>query len=181
MGAPTPLWVRQRVIEDWQAGHAVSTIVERHGLSRSSVYNMCRRYKEKGIDGLIADYSACGRPRAQERIYRAARFLRFLHRDWGAPLIRTVLEARYAGVPGTRTLQRWFKAAGLSTPRQKRPASERAKADQVHGCWQIDAKERLPAKASYLSIVDEHSGAFIEAPVFPLRTHQPGAPAPDAA
>ncbi len=173
MGAPTPLWIRQRVIEDYQAGCDVATIVSRNALSRSSVYNIYRRYKEGRV--LAADYSACGRPMTDERIYRAARYLRFLHPGWGAPLIHTFLQRRYKAVPTVRTLQRWFKAAGLTELRQKRVVTERVKADHVHGCWQIDAKERLPAKACYLSIVDEHSGAFLGTPVFPLLTDQSGA------
>lgn len=114
-----------------------------------------------------------------QRIYRAARYLKFLHRGWGAPLIVTFLKRRYSAVPSTRTLQRWFKAAGLTELRQKRPTSKHVKADEVHGCWQVDAKERLPAKACYLSIVDEHSGAFLETPVFPPLTNQSGTAATD--
>ena len=167
------------MIEDHKAGYTVAEIVDRVKLSRSSVYNICRRYKEQGPGGLGADYSACGRPMTDQRIYRAARYLKFLHRGWGAPLIGMFLKRRYGAVPSTRTLQRWFKAAGLTELRQKRPPSERVKADEIHGCWQLDAKERLPAKACYLSIVDEHSGAFLETPVFPLFTDQSGAAATD--
>lgn len=172
MGAPIPLWVRKRVIEDHQAGVSASTIAERHKLSRSSVYGLVRRYKEKNL--LAADYSACGRPRTTARIYRAARYLKYLHRSWGAPLIRALLQARYGEVPSTRTMQRWFKAAKLTEPREKRPVQSRARAGEIHGCWQIDAKERLPAKACYLTIVDEYSGACLAAPVFSLFKDQSG-------
>lgn len=177
MGAPTPLWTREQVIKDHQAGVHVETIATRHSISRASVYNICRRYREGRT--LAADYAACGRPKTDARIYRAARYLKYLHRDWGAPLIRTLLEQRYGDVPTERTLQRWFKAAHLTPLQQKRLPGTREKAAHVHGCWQIDAKERLASKACYLSIVDEHSGAFLQTPVFPLRTDKSGTTSTD--
>ncbi len=178
MGAPTPLWIREQVIKDHQAGVHVETIATRNGISRASVYNICRRYRE---GRLAADYTACGRPKPDERIYRAARYLKYLHRDWGAPLIRTLLAKRYRNnIPTARTLQRWFKAARLTPLRQRRLTGKGSdKAIHVHGCWQIDAKERLASKACYLSIVDEHSGAFLQTPVFPLCTDKPGTASTD--
>ena len=78
-----------------------------------------------------------------------------------------------------RTLQRWFKAAGLTRLRQKQPDSVQTKTCAVHQVWQIDAKERLPAQASYLSMIDEHSGAFLEAFVFPPRLYLAGSTCTD--
>jgi len=181
MGAPTPFWVRQRIIEARRNGERISAIAQRYGVSRTTVTNLWRRYQRQGPDGLAADYSACGRPANKGRLYRAARYLKYLHRSWGAPLIRTLLIERYGPhVPSARTLQRWFTAATLTVPRQKRPPVDRDKGQAVHAVWQIDAKERLPMQACYLSIVDEYSGALLEAPVFPLLSYQPGAAEADA-
>lgn len=165
MGAPTPLWVREQLVAGRLKGMSISELAAKHQLSESTARAIWRRYKRQ--QPLAADYSRCGRPPSEARIYRGARYLKYLHRSWGAPLIATLLTERYGSCVSVRTLQRWFKAANLTRLRQKQPSNVQAKACAVHQVWQIDAKERLPAQASYLSMIDEHSGAFLEAFVFP--------------
>jgi len=183
--------LRLLVVEQHLQGHSLAEIARTHKLSYATVRALWQRFKVRGRDGLAPDYSHCGRPgpRCDDRIYRAARYLKFLHRQWGAPLIRLKLEQRYGSenLPSVRTLQRWFKREGLTLPRKQLPQADSCWAKAPHEIWQLDAKEnlRLPSgeAACYLTIVDEHSGALLEAPVFPQGPHQSGcfeagAPAP---
>lgn len=184
MGQPLSMTLRLLLVEQHLQGQSLAQIARSHHLSYATVRTIWQRFEARGRQGLAPDYSRCGRPRRDDRIYRAARYLKFLHRQWGAPLIRLKLEQRYgSAIPSVRTLQRWFKRDGLTLPRKQLPRAKVAWAEAPHAIWQIDAKENLrlgPAEtssaevASYLTIVDEHSGALLEAPVFPHGPHQPG-------
>ena len=181
MGRALPTWMRQRIVEEHLAGKSLTEIAREHALSYSTVCRCWHRYQERGCDGLAPDYPNCGKqgPSQQDLVYRAARWLKFLHRAWGAPLIRLKLEARYRDrtLPSVRTFQRWFKKAGLTPLRKRLPDQKRCWAKTPHQIWQIDAKERLrlPSgqRACYLTIVDECSGALLEALVFPPQPHLP--------
>lgn len=182
MGRALPNWTRRRIVEEHRAGKTLTEIAHQHQLSYSTVCRCWQRYKRQGLEGLTPDYQNCGRagPDERELPYRAARYLKRLHPGWGAALIRTKLQLRYPdlALPSVRTLQRWFKRAGLSRLRKELPKQERPWAKTVHEVWQVDAKERLSLeegeRACYLTMVDEHSGALLEAPVFPPQPDQPG-------
>jgi transposase len=181
MGQPLSMTLRLLLVEQHLQGHSLAQLARTHQLSYATVRALWQRFQARGREGLAPDYSPCGRPgpRPDDPLYRAARYLKFLHRFWGAPLIRLKLEQRYGpAIPSVRTLQRWFKRDGLTLPRKQLPQAEVAWAEAPHAIWQIDAKEnlRLPSgeAACYLTIVDEHSGALLEAPVFPHGLHQPG-------
>ncbi len=175
MGRALPTWMRQRVVQQHLEGTSLAEIARSHNLSYSTVRNCWHRYREGGLDSLAPDYANCGRtgPNEQDLAYRAARYLKFLHRQWGAPLIRLKLQQRYRALPlpSVRTFQRWFKKAGLVPQRKRLPEPKQRWAKAPHEIWQIDAKERITLaegeKACYLTMVDERSGALLEAPVFP--------------
>ncbi len=179
MGHALPTWMRQRIIEEHLNGKPLTQIAREQTLGYATVRRCWHRYQERGFDGLAPDYTNCGKqaPGQQDLIYRAARWLKFLHRGWGAPLIRLKLEARYPdhALPSVRTFQRWFKKAGLTPLRRRLPEQRRCWAKTPHQIWQIDAKERLGLscgeQACYLTIVDECSGALLEALVFPPRPY----------
>ena len=182
MGRALATWMRRRVVEQHLNGTSLAEIARTEGLSYATVRKCWHRYKQRGLEGLAPDYGNCGRagPSPHDGVYRAARYLKYLHRDWGAPLIHLHLRQRYgaAGLPSVRTLQRWFAQAGLCRRRQRLPVPERRWAQAPHEVWQIDAKEQITLsggeKACYLTMVDEHSGALLEAPVFPPQPHQSG-------
>lgn len=182
MAQPMPMALRLLVVDEHLQGYSLAEIARTHKLSYSTVRACWHRFKKRGREGLAPDYSRCGRPgpRPEDRLYRAARYLKFLHRRWGAPLIRLRLEQRYGpeDLPSLRTLQRWFKHAGLTQPRKQLPQPEPTWAKAPHAVWQLDAKEHLRLgsgqHACYLTIVDEHSGALLGAPVFPQGPHQSG-------
>ena len=176
--------LRRRVIDAHLKGEPLNAIAERENLSYSSVRNYWRRYRERGFAGLAPDYQHCGRKRVgdDDLIYRATRYLKFRHRQWGAALIQLKLKQRYPDrtLPSVRTMQRWFKKAGLTPLRKQLPKPDKRWAATPHEIWQIDAKERLTlqdgTQASYLTVTDEHSGALLASPVFPLLPHQQSKP-----
>ncbi len=171
---------RRRIIEAHLKGEPLKAIAIRENLSYSSVRTYWRRYSQSGLEGLAPSYQKCGRkgPSHTDLIYRAARYLKFCHRQWGAPLIRLKLEQRYPQehLPTVRTLQRWFKKANLSPLRKQVPEPEKPWAEAPHEIWQIDAKEQLTlqdgSRACYLTVTDEHSGALLASPVFPPLSYQ---------
>lgn len=170
--------IRRRIVEAHLAGESLTAIAERENVSYSCVRTYWRRYREDGFEGLSPDYQNCGRRARSDLIYRAARYLKYRHRGWGAPLIQLKLKQRYpnAQLPSVRTLQRWFKRAHLRPLKKQLPKPTRQWAQAVHEVWQIDAKEQLTlddgTKACYLSVTDEHSGALLESPLFPPQPNQ---------
>lgn len=153
------------------------------GVPYATLRNLWQRHNQNPSEGLKTRYHHCGSkaPGRDNLIYRASLWLRRLHPDWGAPLIRLHLAQRYGeeSVVHLRTLQRWFLSSHLSKPRQLKAEPAIGQSKAVHNIWQVDAKERLRLldgqQACYLTIVDEKSGACLEAPVFPLCAYQPGA------
>lgn len=190
MGSAIAIGLRDQLISLKQQGHTLQQISQRLELPLGTVSNLSARYKQQGH--LAVGYARCGpkQARSEALFHRASLWLKRLHPRWGAGLIRLQLGQRYGAqsAPAVRTLQRWFRRAGLSKPRQQPRPPGIGQSRAVHNIWQVDAKEnlRLPdgTGACYLTITDEHSGAGLAALVFPPRPHQPGVrragwPAPD--
>ena len=120
-------------------------------------------------------YHNCGPKtiKGSYKVYRGSKWLKRKHPKWGAPFIRTILKERYPKeeIPAVRTMQVWFRKAGLNHPRAYRKEPKVEKVEAVHDCWQIDAKENLKladnSTACYLTVVDVKSGAVLETPLFP--------------
>ena len=184
MPSALPMDVRQRIIELKNKGNSLQSIVNELHLCYATVQRLWKRYKAAGASGLSPHYNKCGPsaagiPRYALLIYRAALWLKRCHPDWGATLIQISVQDRYkdVAVPSERTLQRWFKAKQLYKPKSRFPLlPSPPPAHQVHDVWQIDAKEKLHLgsgqRVSYLSVVDEYSGALLKAAVFPPLPHQ---------
>ena len=178
MAPPLDYPIRLEVIRLRKAGYSLRKISSTLSISYQSVQTLCSRYSLNEESGLAPRYSSCGRPgpKQTDLCFRAARWLKYLHPKWGAPFIRALLVLRYPDhrIASIRTLQRWFRQAGLNEPRLARPPSvgRPPKASFVHQTWEIDAKERLVLSsgesACYLSIVDQYSGSLLSAHVFPL-------------
>lgn len=184
MPSALPMDVRQRIIELKNKGNSLQSIVNELYLCYATVQRLWKRYKAEGASGLSPHYDKCGScaagtSRSAPLIYRATVWLKRLHPEWGAALIRISVQDRYKDtvVPSERTLQRWFRAHRLYKPKSRFPVlPSPAAAHQVHDVWQIDAKEKLRLgagqKASYLTVVDEYSGALLKAVVFPPIPYQ---------
>jgi transposase len=175
--------VRQQIIERRQAGASLGAVATEVGLGYYTVRTIWRRYQARGPAGLGPDYGRCGwwGRRAERRVERAALMLRRRHPRWGAGLIRVLLVERWpqGAIPSARTLQRWFRAAGLVAPRRRRLPQERDRAHEPHAVWQMDATEGQPLasgeRVSWLAATDECSGAQLGAAVFPPALLRPGA------
>ena len=146
----------------------------------NSVLTICKLYTLHGDSGLSPQYAHCGRhsTEAMVRFKRICLWLKRRHPSWGAPIIRVVLTRRYGveGLPSIRQMQKWFRLSGLNKPRQKKGQPSIGHALAEHNIWQVDVKERFTLAsgqaANYLNIVDEYSGAWLEAPLFPLCPYQ---------
>ena len=190
MGQATNLLLRQRIFELRQQGVTIQAIAEQLALSFSTVKSLCRRFRETGSAGLQPDYSNCGSKTANRLAGRKGQAIgqKTLHPKWGAPRIR--VEIHLIGSPaegalgptgeppGIRTLQRWYRKSGLYSPRRQGTGPITGRSTATHNIWEVDAKENLfltdGSPACYLTIGDEKSGAWIEAPVFPPPKNQSG-------
>jgi transposase len=175
MGKAIALPLRQRIVELKQQGHSLQAISQQLDLRLAAVRLIWSRFKQLGQPGLLTRFDQCGPqpPFLTNPVFRAARWLRHRHPQWGSPLIQTLLHKRYGqDVPSIRTLNRWYKQAGLTPARSKPNPVVIGRAKAVHNIWQVDAKEHVvlgnAQPSCYLTITDEHSGAWLTSLVFPL-------------
>ena len=130
MGQAIPLSARERIVKLRKEGKKFTTISQEEQIPYSSVRKIWKRFLEKGLAGLAADYKNCGLKGCQtKKIKRVALWLRYLHPDWGAPFIHMILEDRYGSdaLPTIRSIQLWFRAAGRNKVRAVRPVIEKKK------------------------------------------------------
>src|SRR6516162_7465242 len=128
MPRPLPVPARQAIWRRLQAGQDVPTITAALDLPPRTVRRLARRFRQAGPAAIVPSYEACGAatPKPAEALVQAAVDLRRGHPTWGAGLIRVVLHRRIPDrpLPTARTLQRWFRRAGLSpAPPGRRPAA----------------------------------------------------------
>jgi transposase len=178
MGQATNLAIRERILELRQQGFTIKDISEQLSLPFSTTKNLCRRFREKGAAGLSPGYSTCGSKTAGLFANRKEQALmqRVQHPSWGAPRIRVGMQLSADGQapqPSIRTLQKWYRAAGLYKPRRQGAGPAIGRSTAPHNIWEVDAKENLiladGSPACYLTIGDEKTGAWLEAVVFPLQ------------
>lgn len=169
---------RQEIVRRHCGGESLTQISEALNLSYWSVRGICRRYRDRGEDGLKPDYDRCkARPlRSDRKVHRAALWLKRRHPQWGAGLIRTLISERWPDrpLPHPRTFQRWFRAARLHRVRQRRLRSDPQWAKEPHEVWQMDAVEKVRLAdgnpACWLTLTDEATGAILSTAPFPPGT-----------
>jgi hypothetical protein len=177
MGKPLSVEKRGQIIGLRKMGKSLTTISEELAVSYTAVQALCARYASEGEQGLLPRYENCGkkRPTCESFVYRAVRCLRSWHPGWGAGKIRAELLRLRPGLalPKERTIQRWFHWNAQAHPPSKLVKRSPHWAKASHQGWQIDGKEAARIKDgsifSWLTVIDEHSGGFIDAGVFPLR------------
>jgi len=180
MGSATPVSIRKMIVNEKLGGKTLRMISIDHSLSYSTTCNIWRLYKEKGIDNLEPQYQNCGPQtiKSSYRIYRCSLWLKRKHVNWGAPIIKTILEDRYPSeeFPTIRMMQLWFRKANLNKPKAYRKEPKVETVESPHDCWQLDAKENIKlldgSKACYLTSVDVKSGSVLGTSVFPQRKNQ---------
>lgn len=145
------------------------------GLSEDGVRKIWRQYRDEG--DVAPRYSRCGqREHEFSRLaYRGALTLKRRHPTWGAGYIIVCLRERWPdlSLPSERTVQRWFRKAGLTPLRSVGPPQQRRRGKQPHEVWEVDATEQVKiegdTQASWLSCVDEATGAVLTTAVFSPR------------
>ncbi|MEO1401597.1 MAG: helix-turn-helix domain-containing protein [Cyanobacteria bacterium J06635_1] len=168
--------IRRQMIELRKQGKSYREIAQQLGQSRHSVRQICHRWRKGGEAALEPNYGQCGyRGITFERlVWRSAIYLKRRHPEWGGGFIRVKLQQRWPNhsIPSKRTLQRWFRVAEVDSAPMRAPIPRRARAKQVHQCWQVDAvsHQRLAdgSEASWLSATDEASRALLACSAFPL-------------
>jgi hypothetical protein len=170
--------IREQILSLKEQGKTYLQIGEVLGLSRHSVRGICRRVQKAGKAALKPSYENCGKREIhfERLLWRSAIFLKRRHPTWGGGIIRVILKQRWPErtLPTVRTLQRWFLKAGLATtPAPSNPQPHRARAKEVHHCWQVDAVSHQTladgTQACWLSATDEASRAIVVASAFPLK------------
>jgi transposase len=181
MPAAIPVSQRRAIIESRAAGESFVSIAQRLGISYDTVRRIHKRYRATGQ--LAPNYEACGHREVRKAgaIYEQAIALKAAHPKWGAGLIRTELADGFAEthLPSERTLQRWFKRAGVQKPPQDRgPRQVVKRGKAAHEVWALDAKEEVQladgSYVSWLTVVDEGSGAILATVLFPPQTLDEG-------
>lgn len=178
MGQATTLLLRERIISMRDEGETLRSISDQLYIPYSTVKHLCRRFRERGAAGLSPDYANCGPKSPRYKASHQEQVLehRSVHPRWGAPRIHVELQIATAlkdvKLPCIRTLQRWLRKAEAYHPRRQSMEPTIGRSLATHNIWEVDAKENLllgdGTPACYLTIVDEKSGAWLEAPVFPL-------------
>ena len=173
MPSPVPNPIRQAIWNRHQEGSSVGELAETFHLAPRTVRGLLQRAR-RGPESLPADRpgpTPGARPDHPAR--SPALLLRREHPTWGAGLIRVMLRRQgIKPVPGTRSLQRWFRSVGLGpAPRGRRCATAARRATEPHDTWQVDASEDIPladeSHACWLRIADEFTGAVLKTVVFP--------------
>jgi hypothetical protein len=181
MGRALEIGQREQLIDLKKQGNSLWAISEQLHIPYGTVCTLSARLHREG--NLEVHYANCGpkQPTSDAVVFRAALWLKRHHPGWGAPYIHLLLQERYGPerTVAVRTLQTWFRKKELNKPRPRLAQPRIGEAKAPHNIWQVDAKENLILKdgspACYLTITDEHSGAGLEALVFPPQADLPGA------
>lgn len=167
---------RQKAFDLWESGEKKSVISRTLQVDYDTLLGWIKRFKTEGRQGLELRYHRCGgRSKISTEVYDRAITHRQTHGGWGCSYIRLKLVAEFGegAVPSVRQLHRWIKAKGLISGTTRLPAVDSPWANQPLKRVQVDANEQLECsdgvKCCYLNFTDEHSGAVLDAFVFPPR------------
>jgi transposase len=177
MPAAISIAIRREIVERHQQSESYASIARRLSMPYVTVRGIDQHYRKTGR--LEPLYANCRPPavRKDQAIYQRALQLKQAHPSWGAGIIWVELAEEFAeaALPSWRTLQRWFRRAGLNAPPAELPRPIRVKrGQQAHEVWALDAKEDIQLSdgsyVSWLTISDEGSGAILSVDLFPPQT-----------
>ena len=160
-----------RFVFDYERDEQTMTeLCEGYGIARETGYVWLRRYRERGVGGLVELNRAAERHPNQTpaEIEQAVLELRQAHMRWGPRKLKRVLERDQPGRgwPAASTMGELLKREGLVVPRKKRrktaPYSEPlAHADGPNQVWCADFKGWFRSgdgqRIDPLTISDAHS------------------------
>lgn len=166
---------RQSIISAHEQGESLIKIAGRTGRNYEGICIIWRRYLKEGEAGLLPHYNKCGRKAKVSFDIKALDYVeerKSVNPDLGAPYLRSVTLAKFSGskVPHERSFQRWWRKSGTTVPKSSQPKQDHNWTKKAHHTWQIDAKEQTTIgngeKVCWLSVADEGTGAYLDAPVF---------------
>ena len=172
MPAPVPLPVRAALWQAHRQGSDSACLARRFGLAPRTVRHLLRCARLAGDQPPAPrQRPAPPGPRSPADLVDRALGMRREHPDWGAVLIRVMLQRQgVTDLPQPRTLQRWLAAAGLAPAPPGRRGPHRPRSPAPHQTWQVDAQDQLRLAGgqlvSWLRLTDECSGAFLRTAVF---------------
>lgn len=166
--------IRRKVVERRQGRESLAQIARDLKISYQTASRIWHQFKREGT--LAPRYDRCSHTeiRKSPALYEYAVSLKQAHPGWGAGLIRLELASAFEGeqLPCERTLQRWFRQAGVAVKAvDQRPKPPVQRGQAVHEVWAMDAKEQMQLKdgsyCSWLTLTDEKSGAILSVTLFP--------------
>jgi transposase len=174
MPAALPLSMREEIVRRRQHGETFRQIARELKVSYAATRRIWARFTQEG--DLKPHYDRCRPPEVRKaaELHKRAVELKESHPRWGAGLIRLELSEEFQSqeLPSERTLQRWFRRAGVGPRRGDSQPRVKVKWGRVaHEVWAMDAKEQIRLDngeyVSWLTITDEGSGAVLSATLFP--------------
>jgi transposase InsO family protein len=162
-------------------GRSVKEVCEAHDISRSWLYELIARYRERGDEGLRP---RSRRPRSsptrvapaiEDEVVALRKELSDLGVDAGAHTIHYHLQRRHRrrrAVPSVATIWRILSRRGLVVPQpQKRPKSSwrRFQAQLPNECWQADTTHWALGDGTdveILNVIDDHSRLLVASRAF---------------
>ena len=178
MGQAIPYDQRKQIVQLHQSGKSLRAIAESLPYSYDGVCKIWRRFKDKGWEGLEASYRNCGRKPVFGQSIKDLISAEKTGKQ-GAPYIRSILLEAHPDlrIPHERTIQRWWRKAGINRPRGKRPQKDHSWTRLTHHTWQIDGKEQVTLAngqdVCWINIADEATGTLLQSSVFPLQEALP--------
>jgi transposase InsO family protein len=161
-------------------GRSVASLARDHGLHRSWIYKLLKRYEEEGEAGLAL---RSRRPKTsptaisveiEDRIVEIRKELLDGGIDEGAESIWSQLEREGFQPPSVSTIWRVLRRRGFVTPQpQKRPKSSyiRFVADLPNECWQSDMTHWAlegEVGVEIVNFLDDHSRLLLASVAFPV-------------
>ena len=123
MPAPVPVPVRQAMRRRSEQGATTTELSTAFEVPARTVRDLVRRWRDRPEAGVAPAYVRPAQAPPTHPAYGPAVLLRQEHPGWGAGLIRVYLKRNgVEPLPAERTLNRWFKKAGLGpAPPGRRP------------------------------------------------------------
>lgn len=177
MPAALSMGERRQIVAMREQGQSFQAIAAELKRDYETVRKIYHRYVQSGQ--LEASYDKCRQEgiRNNEGVYKRAIEMKQAHPRWGAGLIWVELREEFdeSQLPSERTLQRWFRRAGVQKPApERKPRNFARRGKRSHEVWAMDAKEQVELAdgsfVSWLTVTDEGSGAMVGAFLFPHQT-----------
>ena len=160
-------------------GRSAREVARAHGISKTWIYELIRRYREGGYEALEPRSKrprSCKHETPPEMVKAIVEMRSELERqghDAGAETIAYHLAQTHKDIPSVSTIWRILRREGLVVAEpQKRPRSSliRFEAELPNECWQADVTAWQLASGEVVEIlnqIDDHSRLFLGSDAYP--------------